>query len=442
MSKQAFWIVPAICMALLSACGGGGATTGTDSPQPQAKRDPIELVVYHPFPQDWSEEDFMKTFGDPMKQKYPHITFKYIAGGKIQDLLTAGQKIDILYTSIGTVAAQLIENQLQYDITPQIKKFNYDLSRLEPTMVDAAKKQAGGNAIYGIPVLVPPSTIYYNKDIFDKFGVAYPKDGMTWDDLYELSKQLTRMDSGTQYYGFASSYGHLAVMNQFSMPMIDPTTRKATFDTNEKWKTFSDNLTRFYKIPGYNLQANQMSEPNERNRFFKDRNIGMFLASTALHSEKELGDMNWDLASFPFYKEMPGVGPQAYPTYFFVTSMSDYKDDAFEAISYLTTDEYQMQKSKEGKFLTVLNKKEIRQAFGQDNPMYKGKNVKALQPDKYAPSGGVDKYNATASGELNTTLKNVNLGTKDINTALREAAEKANKKIEEAEAAAAAAGKK
>lgn len=176
-------------------------------------------------------------------------------------------------------------------------------------MVDAAKKQAGGNAIYGIPVLVPPSTIYYNKDIFDKFGVPYPKDGMTWDDLYELSKSLTRMDGGTQYYGFASSYGHLAVMNQFSIPLVDPSTRKVTFDTNDKWRTFADNLTRFYKIPGYaTLQANQMSEPNERNRFFKDRNIGMFLATTALHSEKELGDMNWDLASFPFYKECRASG--------------------------------------------------------------------------------------------------------------------------------------
>jgi ABC-type glycerol-3-phosphate transport system substrate-binding protein len=438
MVKKALLMFGIACTTMLSACNSGGTGNAPNGESQSVKKDPVELVVYHPFPQDWNEEEFMKTFGEPVKQKYPHISFKFIAGGKIQDLITAGQKIDIIYVSIGATPANLMDNNLVYDITHLINKNKYDHTRLEPTMVDAAKKLAGGNAMYGLPVLVPPSTIYYNKDIFDKFGVGYPKDGMTWDELFDLSKKLTRSEGGVPYLGLASSYGHLATMNQYSLPLVDPATKKATFDTDEKWKLFAENLTRFYKIPGYSLQANQMSEPNERNRFFKERNIAMFLATTALHTEKELGDMNWDLASFPTMKDLPGVGPQPYPIYYYVTSTSEHKEDAFDVISYLTTEEYQTQQSKLGKFLTVLNKKEIRQVFGQDNPLFKGKNIKALQPDKYAAPGGVNKYNGTASGELNTILKEVNMGNKDINTALREAAEKANKKIQELEAASSA----
>ncbi|WP_218103841.1 ABC transporter substrate-binding protein [Paenibacillus hemerocallicola] len=431
-----------LCLALgTTACGGGSGGSapalGSESAV-QAKKDPVQLTVYFPFPADWPEENFMETFGQPITKKFPHVTIKYITGGKVADLITAGETIDILFASIGATPPHLMENKLEYDMTPQIKKYNYNLNSLESTMIDTARQLAGGG-IYGLPVYVPPSATYYNKDIFDKFGVPYPKAGITWDEMFELTKSLTRSDGGVNYTGFGSSYGHLAFMNQQSIPLIKTETKKAAFDTDERWKSFVDNLARFYKLPGYShIKNNQISEPNERNRFFKDRTVGMFLALTALHNAKEIGDMNWDLASFPVYKDKPDTGPQAYPTYFYVTSMSKHKDQAFEVIAYLTTEEYQLPQIKDGKFLTTLSNKTLRQSFGQNNPMYTGKNVKAFQPDKYAPAGSVNKYNGSYNAEFNTIVRDVVFNNKDANTALREAAERVNKKIEETEVASGA----
>ena len=34
-----------------------------------------------------------------------------------------------------------------------------------------------------------PLAIYYNKDLFDKAGVPYPKDGWTWDRLPGYCRQ-------------------------------------------------------------------------------------------------------------------------------------------------------------------------------------------------------------------------------------------------------------
>lgn len=422
---------------LVSACGSDKAVTDPskeDAVVPISK-EPVQLSIYFPFPADWPEADFMKTFAQPITAKFPHITIKYIAGGKIPELLAAGEKIDIIFASIGASPTYLQENKLEYDISPLIKKFNYDLNQLEPTMVDMAKQFARGG-IYGLPVYTPPSTIYYNKDLFDKFGVPYPKDGMTWDQLYDLSRSLTRTDAGVTYYGLGSSHGHLAMMNQLSIPLVLSDTKKSTFDTDPRWKSFADNLLRFYMLPGFaDIKSNQISEPHERNRFFKDRTVAMFIALTALHSPQELGNMNWDLASFPVLKDKPGVGPQAYPTYFYVTSMSQYKDQAFEAIAYLTTEEFQSARLKEGRFLTTSSNKSLRQSFGQNNPVYAGKNVKAFQPDQYAQAGSVNKYNGNGIGEINTVMKDVVFGGKDVNTALREASERVNKQIQEAEAA-------
>lgn len=67
-----------------------------------------------------------------------------------------------------------------------IKRHNIDLSRFEPSIISALEKMSGGG-LYGLPLYNDRMALYYNKDIFDKFGVPYPKDGMTWDEVIELS---------------------------------------------------------------------------------------------------------------------------------------------------------------------------------------------------------------------------------------------------------------
>lgn len=44
--------------------------------------------------------------------------------------------------------------------------------------------------IYGVPVSVVTSCLYYNKDLFDQAGVEYPTDDWTWEDVAEASKQI------------------------------------------------------------------------------------------------------------------------------------------------------------------------------------------------------------------------------------------------------------
>lgn len=55
---------------------------------------------------------------------------------------------------------------------------------LEPGQVD-------GNQ-YLLPKSYSTLAIYYNKTLFDEAGVAYPKDGWTWDDLLDIALDLTQ----------------------------------------------------------------------------------------------------------------------------------------------------------------------------------------------------------------------------------------------------------
>ncbi len=44
---------------------------------------------------------------------------------------------------------------------------------------------------YGFPTNPGPWVIFYNKDIFDRCGVPYPKDDWTWDDFVATARRLT-----------------------------------------------------------------------------------------------------------------------------------------------------------------------------------------------------------------------------------------------------------
>ncbi len=56
--------------------------------------------------------------------------------------------------------------------------------------------------IYMSPADAGSIALYYNKDMFDRQGVPYPKDDWTWDDFKALYPKLTYEDQGVQYYAF------------------------------------------------------------------------------------------------------------------------------------------------------------------------------------------------------------------------------------------------
>lgn len=59
--------------------------------------------------------------------------------------------------------------------------------------------------LYAIPKDASVVGLWYNKEIFDNAGVAYPDETWTWDTLREAAIELTDEDAGI--YGFASHMG-------------------------------------------------------------------------------------------------------------------------------------------------------------------------------------------------------------------------------------------
>ncbi|CAG7653284.1 hypothetical protein PAESOLCIP111_06733 [Paenibacillus solanacearum] len=425
--KFVIWGLLFPLISTVSACMGtkGGDEGGGKAAE--GKKEPVELVFYSTSG-DFDTDGFMTMFGNKIKEKYPYVTPKFIPYGKDTSpdkLLTAGEPLDIMYLSSGQTR-YLLDYEIQYDISELIKKYKYDLSRMEPTTVEIQRMIANGG-IYGLPVYNNTMTMFYNKDLFDRFGVMYPKDGLTWDELYELAKVMSRFDGAQQYQGITLSLAHTMPTNQFSIPYTD-SHNKVNYTSGDFKKLFTA-WTRFYQLTGNEVNKKTVSYTVQVNAFDKDKTIAMFLGLAALGPARFKEVLNWDVASFPVFQEKPEIGPQPYPTYFYITKTSKHKDVAFEVISYLTSDEFQLHLARNGLF-PALKSRDAMKEYGQNIPFLKNKNMNGFLPKQFAPPAKPSTFQSVAHTPLHGAFDAVLLKEKDINTALREAEEKANKAVE------------
>ncbi|MEF3302727.1 ABC transporter substrate-binding protein [Paenibacillus sp. GYB003] len=432
--------------ALLAACGGGGngggsgaAGGGADNSKdsgaaPAPRKDPVELAIVNGM-STMTEDQFMQEYGKTIMEKFPHVKIKYYIGNSnktMTERITAGEPIDIIFASSGLTVDSLIAHGLEYDISGLIKSYKYDLSRLEPTSIEFQNKIANGG-IYGLPVNTNTLALFYNKDIFDKFGVPYPKEGMTWDELYDVAKKLTRQEGGVQYRGFLMSFPHMFRLNQLSVPFVDPQTNKPNFES-DGFKRLVDNFARFFAIPGNEGNASTVQNlGKQRDMFVKEKSAAMIADLGGWYVNPALKEMNWDVVQLPSFKDKMGIGTQTYPTYYYITGTSKYKEQAFEIISYLTTDEFQTVQARRG-YAPIVKNPEIAKVIGQDTDVLKGKNVKSLLPEKFASPVMLSRQSAATEAAMYKALENIVQNKSDVNTALREAVEGGDKAIKELEA--------
>ncbi|TMV47426.1 extracellular solute-binding protein [Paenibacillus mesophilus] len=416
-SLSAVCIGAALTVAL-AGCGktGDGAKPSAEQPGKPASKEPVELVIYNASNSGATLETFLASEeGKRITEKFPHVKVKFIATGKgtmPQEVIASGEKIDLIINSVFSFPI-LMEAGLLFDMSDLLKKNKYDLSRLEPTAIEFQRQLANGG-IFGLPISNTAVALFYNKDLFNKFGVPYPKDGMTWDEVYELAKKLTRSEGGTDYYGFATRYPFMFNVNQLSLSYLDPKTNKPTLN-DDKFKLFIDNFTRFARISG--------NEKATTDSFSKDQKTAMMAFQSG-----NWGFDSWDAVSLPYFKEAPGIGPQVYATYMNIASTSKNKDVAYEILADLTSDEYQMKKSKAGSMPIVTNP-DIIKAFDQESGKFKGKNVSAFFPAKRASPSTRTKYDDLFEKKVQAAFNDISAGTKDTVTALREAAEAATKEM-------------
>ncbi|MCS7461351.1 extracellular solute-binding protein [Paenibacillus doosanensis] len=422
--KKALLLASAAMLIMTSACSG--SDTPKQAAQEEEKQEPIKLTVLQ-YLLNVTDEDFNKLIAEPVKAKFPNITMELVrkpANQSFEDMLTAGTFPDMMlqanfdiykYTPLG----------LAEDLNSYIKKSGLDMSKFDPNIIQTLQSYGSKGELYMLPLYSNPAALYYNKDIFDRFGVPYPKDGITWDETIDLARQLSKTDGGQQYYGL-DLIASPRISASMMLPLHDPKTGKA-FLTSDAWKSYFEMYKSIKDIPGNQTKG-------IFNDFEKNKNLAMMVAYNRLNQLEELHqagtEPNWDIVTFPSRKEAPLV-KETDVSGLLLSTQSKHKEEAFKVMAFLTEMDSQARMARRG-LIPVIQDKDATKDFGADLASLQGKNIPALLKMKIGQNPPPTEYEEIIKDVINKSMNEYLKGKLDVNTVLRQAEDEANKRIEEA----------
>lgn len=417
--KKAATILLTLGLILLSACGQSGETATNGNPSseqtPAAVQPPEPVTLKVHFTSSFNE--VFQTYVEPfIKQKLPHITLEYVTKGTWEEMIAAKDVPDIIMPN--ATLAQAIELGLTTNLDPFVEKNKFDLSRIDSGLIESIRGFSEKGELLATPASRGAVVLLYNKDIFDKFGVSYPKDGMTWEEVLELTKKLTRSEGGVQYRG----------LNPTSLRYIETQLEVKYFDENgnakvttEDWRKLADTWKRITEIPG------NMWKNGGRAAFTTDQDTAMILTHSSFLIRTPVEGLNWDFVTGPTFEN--GLQANGLGTMFVISSTSKHKDAAFELLELYHSDEVQLAITKDAALLTELSDPAIYGQYGANKKDVSGLNLQANFKGTQAVTIIEKNREEVAKPIIDQYFNMIATGEKDINTALREAEERIDQEV-------------
>jgi multiple sugar transport system substrate-binding protein len=141
----------------------------------------------------------LKGIADAYTALHPNVTIQYDTidfddyVSKVTIQLAGGTPPDAGWL-METAAPSFVDAGVLADLVPTLNAYkDYDFADLSQP---ALKLWQSGTALYGVPFSNSPIFVVYNKDLFDKAGVATPEEMLknntwTWENLAKAAKDIT-----------------------------------------------------------------------------------------------------------------------------------------------------------------------------------------------------------------------------------------------------------
>lgn len=165
--------------------------------------DPVHLNVmvvnYSEKSFDKLTADFKREYGEGLREAFPHLTLEF-KESRVQDL-TADDYADQIMTELEEQQADLLfvpidpTGELFDRLTAQgklhdLSLFPGDRSSWHLPPGTLKKLDDGTGEWHYLAMSMITAALVYNPELFDLHHVPYPRDDMTWSDVFELAKQF------------------------------------------------------------------------------------------------------------------------------------------------------------------------------------------------------------------------------------------------------------
>jgi multiple sugar transport system substrate-binding protein len=343
--KYRLLVLAVILSLLLTACGGTAASQKADITM-MMWGDPAELEVWNKIVEDFHAANSNINVKVDVSDWDSYWT-------KLKTLLSAGTPPDVFamdaplyldYQSRGV----LLNLQPYLDKNPDLLKGVY------PQTLEAYKTPDG---MFGLPRDFQTIVLFYNKDMFDAAGVAYPTADWTYDDLRNAAKQLTKDSDGDgkiDQFGFYSdlwdmeliwsegiwAYGGDIINADHTKTLIgDP-------KAHEAWQLFHDMMVEDKSWPDSNTAGEYGGDP-----FLAGVAAMTTIGHWAVPGYAEV-KFKWDVAPMP--NGPAGQATSVNSAGFVVAKDSKSPDASFEFLKYVLSEPAQKRLAELGFACPVL----------------------------------------------------------------------------------------
>lgn len=262
-------------------------------------------------------DGFMSNYGKAFSLRYPNISFEVVTAAPGENLLSIlepegvarmleEEQVDLLWMNAKSYEQASLDGRLAM-LDGWMAQDRLDLEGIDPAILTDLRQRSGGR-LYGIPLEVDRMALYFNTELFEAYGVPFPTDRMSWEDILQLAARFPTTDGeGRPFYGLSVSYPSspgtlIDLMGRTNqLQMLDPVSKKFTLES-ASWKhVWELVLDRFKR--GTVLWEDQPG----RKDLFLQKQVAMTLQSSGFMNRllQPSTNLAWDLVTEPVHPEFP-----------------------------------------------------------------------------------------------------------------------------------------
>ncbi len=221
------------------------------------------------------------------------------------------------------------------DLAPYLEKENIDVDKVITPGMLAPYYNANGK-LDGMPLLENVFVLAYNKQMFDDFGVDYPTDDWTWDDLLNAAKKFVGGKGATATYGFVNHW----VLSNFALICKGGEPYTADLQTClVNSPEVEDGLDLFGELIGSKaMPSDAAAKSIPKEQLFVSGHAAMYPLGgfeTSLIAEEVGDNFDWDVVTMPKIKNN-NPNNIMYATGYSILKISEHKDAAWEFVKEIS----------------------------------------------------------------------------------------------------------
>lgn len=276
-------------------------------------------------------EDFEKQ-NPNIKINFLHIPQNYFQ--KIHLLFASNTAPDVIFINNQYLPVYANAGVLE-DLTPYTE--NFELNKFYKKSVESLSWK---NKVYAIPRDLSNLVIFYNKDIFDKNNVPYPKQNWTFKEFLQTGQKLTHTPD---VFGISFEEEPLFFLPYLTSEGGGFEENKFNSETSKQALAFYSNLRNKYHIAPRKEEAASATMA----QMFLQGKLAMHLSGRWLVPKyRQEAKFDWDITEFPHGKKGSIVPLDS--SGWAIAKSSKHKQEAIKLIQYLSSSESSIEFTKSG----------------------------------------------------------------------------------------------